>query len=699
MSKLATIPLNPEEEAVLRQLVSATKRSRNKNAAALSALVARLLRTARATEASASKDLTAVSVVAKGSLPIQGRFERKASQPVRAISTSSAFVDCNVLLGDNALGGLTTGVENVGIGCNAGSAIDVGNRNVCVGTDSDALPDAENAIAIGYQTVAEESNTAVIGNTDLNELRMFGASMLKASAPLKNYFVGDAGNKTSTGTENAGFGPDALAALTAGVGNVSVGSAAGSTLTTGTNNVCIGHEADTATASDQNAIAIGYQAVAGTNKIALGNANNNEILALGYSLVKAPGTRNWFVGDSGNLTTTGGANVALGSLALISVTSGTNNTAIGDQALTAHTTSTGNVAVGSSAMKASITCTDCTAIGFEALKSVTSGVGATAVGRLSCSTMSVATNNTALGDSTLRFTTSGEGNTAVGYRAMEANTTGNSNVAVGRGAGISKTTGSENTMVGTSALAGASSGSANTAIGFQALNAHAGDNSTAIGHNALLAATGANNTATGKESGLSLTTGSNNIFLGADAGNSASQKVDAVNSIAIGFQAFTTSNNQVVLGNSDIVQTLIRGNTGINTTNPDLFGRGYQGQLGISSSGYTGLAINAASDAAVFVDLGVNSARAAYIRTDSSSTEFGTLGTTTLSLVTNSTIRGSFDGSGKFSLFGSLSFHPGSSNTPAANGDVTFELASNTSLVVKARGSDGVVRSAAITLA
>lgn len=46
-------------------------------------------------------------------------------------------------------------------------------------------------------------------------------------------------------------------------------------------------------------------------------------------------------------------------------------------------------------------------------------------------------------------------------------------------------------------------------------------------------------------------------------------------------------------------------------------------------------------------------------------------------------------------------FHvaPGASVTPANNGDVTFQLTSNTSLTFKAKGSDGVVRSGSITLA
>ena len=38
-------------------------------------------------------------------------------------------------------------------------------------------------------------------------------------------------------------------------------------------------------------------------------------------------------------------------------------------------------------------------------------------------------------------------------------------------------------------------------------------------------------------------------------------------------------------------------------------------------------------------------------------------------------------------------------STPTANGDVVIELTNNTTLTFKARGSDGVVRSATLTLA
>ena len=48
---------------------------------------------------------------------------------------------------------------------------------------------------------------------------------------------------------------------------------------------------------------------------------------------------------------------------------------------------------------------------------------------------------------------------------------------------------------------------------------------------------------------------------------------------------------------------------------------------------------------------------------------------------------------------GTFGFSPGASVTPVDNGDVVFELTSNTSLTVKAKGSDGTVRSVVLTLA
>lgn len=48
---------------------------------------------------------------------------------------------------------------------------------------------------------------------------------------------------------------------------------------------------------------------------------------------------------------------------------------------------------------------------------------------------------------------------------------------------------------------------------------------------------------------------------------------------------------------------------------------------------------------------------------------------------------------------GNLSAMPAASVTPTTNGEITFELTNNTTLTLKAKGSDGVVRSVALTLA
>lgn len=48
---------------------------------------------------------------------------------------------------------------------------------------------------------------------------------------------------------------------------------------------------------------------------------------------------------------------------------------------------------------------------------------------------------------------------------------------------------------------------------------------------------------------------------------------------------------------------------------------------------------------------------------------------------------------------GNVTLSPAASVTPENNGDVTFELTGNTSLTIKAKGSDGAVRSVVLTLA
>ena len=56
------------------------------------------------------------------------------------------------------------------------------------------------------------------------------------------------------------------------------------------------------------------------------------------------------------------------------------------------------------------------------------------------------------------------------------------------------------------------------------------------------------------------------------------------------------------------------------------------------------------------------------------------------------------DDTKKLDVGGAIQCAPGSSQVPVSNGDVTFQLSSNTLLTFKARGSDGTVRAASLTL-
>jgi hypothetical protein len=84
------------------------------------------------------------------------------------------------------------------------------------------------------------------------------------------------------------------------------------------------------------------------------------------------------------------------------------------------------------------------------------------------------------------------------------------------------------------------------------------------------AVTGSDNINIGYNAG-GTTTGavSNSIFIGANAGYNASQTTTPSNSMALGYNTYTTASNQFVYGNSSVTQHLFEsGNVGIGTTAP-----------------------------------------------------------------------------------------------------------------------------------
>lgn len=209
------------------------------------------------------------------------------------------------------------------------------------------------------------------------------------------------------------------------------------------------------------------------------------------------------------------SNTSWGLGCLISNTLGNSNTATGVSALNANTEGGENTANGYGALKVNTKGNQNTATGFSALGANITGGANTANGYNALKSNTLGTNNTASGWNALKSNTLGGSNTAYGHNALSSNI-GNNNAPE---------TGNGNTATGSQALKLNTYGNFNTAIGYNALssniydfnNPQSGSGNTAIGKEALkLNTTGFNNTAVGLLAGNSMSTGNNNIIIGAN---------------------------------------------------------------------------------------------------------------------------------------------------------------------------------------
>jgi trimeric autotransporter adhesin len=201
-----------------------------------------------------------------------------------------------------------------------------------------------------------------------------------------------------------------------------------------------------------------------------------------------------------------GTNTSWGSEALANNIA-IQNTAVGVLALNANNSGNYNASFGHKALSTNLTGSQNTATGNEALTSNTFG-----------------NNNTATGYRSLFYNTTGINNTGVGKNSLLSNTVGGSNTAVGHNAlhnniGNNTSThekGNGNTGIGAEALFSNDDGSSNTAIGYNSLYHNKNNDNTSIGKNSLRLNTGSKNTAVGSWAGNSMTTGDNNIIIGAE---------------------------------------------------------------------------------------------------------------------------------------------------------------------------------------
>ncbi len=237
-----------------------------------------------------------------------------------------------------------------------------------------------------------------------------------------------------------------------------------------------------------------------------------------------------------NPAVTGEGNNAFGFYALGRVTTGNNNTVLGDSAANNITTGADNVAIGTDALFNIVTATGNVAIGSNALRNSVSSENV-AIGFQAALNNQVGNNQIAIGTNSLLNNVTTNTEIAVGNNALAGVTAGGENIAVGYNAGTSLATASSNVIVGNFAFSTAVTSS----------------NNTVVGHNAGLAflGTGNNNhTLLGYQTGLSLTAGTGNTFLGSSVDVSGTTNIS--NSTGLGQGVIITASNQVRVGNTSV---------------------------------------------------------------------------------------------------------------------------------------------------
>ncbi|MBS1754375.1 MAG: tail fiber domain-containing protein [Ferruginibacter sp.] len=188
---------------------------------------------------------------------------------------------------------------------------------------------------------------------------------------------------------------------------------------------------------------------------------------------------------SGQNTTIGKHNAAIGSGALNQNTYGDFLVAIGDSALFTNEGLTYNTAVGTKALFSTLGGYYNTAVGFKSLFANSDGYANSAFGNFSLSSNISGFFNVAIGSQSLNYNTNGNYNVALGNQSLYNNTTGKNNTSSGAFSLYKNTIGENNTANGYQALFNNTTGSGNTAIGYRA-DVSAGNltNATAIGYNA-----------------------------------------------------------------------------------------------------------------------------------------------------------------------------------------------------------------------
>tara|TARA_R100000234_G_scaffold4898_1_gene3698 strand:+ start:4066 stop:6138 length:2073 start_codon:yes stop_codon:yes gene_type:complete len=522
-------------------------------------------------------------------------------------TTLSSDAQGNTIGGTNAGDSFsgTSAEKNTLFGYNAGTALETGDENTFYGYDAGKVCTYRRNTAIGYN-----AGIALVDG-QLNSILGWKAAE-SLTTGTGNTIVGayEAGNNITTGSNNIVLG-QAYANSTGSnnivIGNVSLMNSSDSENTvigTGdmycqstTGSIVIGHDARHGQSGPggDNCITLGYTnithfSIPGINfelKDNGGAATNGQVLTAdsngygywadaagggggglssdaqrntvggsnaGNSFTGTDATDNTLIGyDAGTDITTADYNSFYGSYAGENCTTGSSNCAYGFEAGEALTTGQKNVLIGHEAARASTVNTNCVAIGYQALRDNVDGTEVTWRG------------NVAIGTEAGRGSTA-YNNTYVGFKAGQSPSDASGQVFVGYEAGVYNQ-GHTNVGIGWKALAtygqhsdgGSFSNAYNVGIGRMAgygSNA-SGRYNVMLGFHTMSSRTSADSVvALGKEAGDSITTGSDNVLIGANAGFTGTNNLTTgSNNILIGHDAAASSatvSNEITLGDSNI---------------------------------------------------------------------------------------------------------------------------------------------------
>jgi hypothetical protein len=494
--------------------------------------------------------------------------------------------------GKNALENILDGLRNISFGDNSSQmgtgicdTIAIGhfalsdnlvNENVAIGTR--ALRNnttGSKCIAIGHQSLLE--NNTACENTGIGwcvlQNNMTGNS---------NVGFGTTSLQTlENGHCNSAFGTNSGSKLISGSLNVLVGYESGYTLLSGNKNVVIGAGANVSQSDGIDRIAIGNNAIAMCNRdVQMGSTRTSTIITRNddaktlndqcgtmYFRDQIVSKERWINGeyelpyidcfgnlckgqnkDDDDLVVTFTCDLNMCKKTLFNLTSISTDTIYSNvknkpvyfksEPIVDYTNDSKNQFWG-----------------YKSGKCISTGINNSSIGHGSLEHITLGNDNTANGYNSLHKLTMGVNNTACGRSSLEMMTSGTNNTAIGRLSHWKCQDGNRNTSVGSSSLLNNETGNDITAIGFKSLQMSTRDFNTALGsETGINVTTGTNNVIIGQSAAsagvfsnfnaIPLKSGSRNVFIGSNA-DAHAENIDE--SIAIGYKSLV-GNGGVAIG-------------------------------------------------------------------------------------------------------------------------------------------------------